>query len=296
MRFALHAGPSSAAWAWANQIVSEAVSNGWTVVDCDSAGMTLLGRPDWVLYKTGDLEADEDKGAVIFGPDFSAADLGRMNASQLADHFHSQSLPGVDGTRWFAGAYVTAAASPSLSLIDSAAQVFEISGFGVMRRPVDLGELRVADPALGIYRDVLVVGDRAFWSSLLFARQGQDASQANAWLDVTGRARLVAEDPWMSLLPGRWSIEWIVEVDPEGGFLEFLFQWGDQEFIKSINRPGRYSVTQSANWVIGGHAPARIVSSRPHFQGRIKFMGAVVNFLGSCPSEAPVIEEPLQER
>ncbi|GAA0197646.1 hypothetical protein GCM10009081_11050 [Brevundimonas nasdae] len=182
-----------------------------------------------------------------------------------------------------------------MHLIDSEVSVIEIDGLGSLKRPDDLGELRSGDPALGIYRNPLFVGARAFWSSDLFAAAKHPILSGPAWLDVTGRAKSVAEEPGMQVLAGLWSIDWLIEVDPEGGFVELVFQWGDQVFTKAIDRPGLYSVTQSAAWPDGGPAVARIASSRPHFQGKVRFAGAAVTYLGAVLPQNRETLEPLEE-
>lgn len=281
MRFALHAGPSDASWVWANQVVAEAVSRGWHVVGRDPGAQNTPGAPDWVLSETAEIEEGEGQSVVIMGPDFTAADLGTMDVSQLAEHFHPRSIPCVFGTRWFASSSVAAAESASgIILISAEKTAMVLNGLGSLERPADLGVLRAADPALGVYESHLSRGVRAFWSPVLFTTAPQDETHpASGWVDITGRVKPVADDPGMSLPAGRWSIEWLVDVNPEGGAADLLFQWGDQELREVVTRPGRYSATQSAQWTVGGHARARILSFRPHFQGRARLVGAVVTRL-----------------
>ena len=279
MRIALHAGPSHASWAWANDVVAQAVSCGWNVVGRVPEAPVVPGQPDWVLSSAADVE---DEGVVIIlGPDFAAADLGRMDVAQLADHFRHRPVPCVYGTRWFASSSVAAAESAGGILLVSADwTVIDLDGLGPLDRPADLGELRAADPALGVYGSRSSPGARAFWSPVLFtAAADEQTADVAEWVDMTGRIKAVADDPGMSLGAGPWSIEWLVDVNPEGGVVDLLFQWGDQELLEVVRRPGRYSVTQSAQWALGGHARARIQSFRPHFQGRARLVGAVVTRL-----------------
>lgn len=282
MRIALHAGPSHAAWTWANEIVAQAVSHGWHVVGRDPEAPATPGQPDWVLSFAAGVE---EKGlVVILGPDFAAADLGRMDISQLADNFRHRSLPCVFGTRWFASSSVAAAEnSGGILLINAETTVIDLDGLAPLERPVNLGELRAADPALGVYGKRPSPGARAFWSPALFTTAAHDqTADAAGWVDMTGRIKNVADDPGMSLGVGPWSIEWLLDVNPEGGVVDLLFQWGDQELHEVVGRPGRYSITQSAHWVVGGHARASIQSFRPHFQGRAKLIGAVVTRLAQA--------------
>ncbi|GAW42086.1 hypothetical protein SH203_02500 [Brevundimonas sp. SH203] len=297
MLLALHAGPTSAAWAWANQIVAQALSNGWRVVERDETEMTSAGRADWLL-SSDSADPAGDMDVLVLGPDFVAADLGRLDAVQLSERFHGQEVPSPDGTRWFASAFVNAskaaASSSMVRLVDAETTVIEVAGLAALKRPGDLGELRAADPALGVYRSDLAAGGRAYWGAALFA-DGQDRSiSASGWQDLTGRVMPVAADPAMSLFSGQWSIEWLIEVDPEDGFVELLFQWGGQDFMKSINQPGLYSIVQSVEWQPGGHMIATITSARPHFQGKVRFSGAVVTYLGAVSPKTLETEE-LQE-
>jgi hypothetical protein len=294
MQLALHAGPSAAAWVWANQVVAQALSSGLRIVERDATEMARPGRADWYLSANGaDLADDVD--VLVFAPDFAAADLGSLAAVQLSERFPGHELPDPDGTRWFANTFVNSANAPSspsrVRLIDAETYLVDVSGLGVLKRPDDLGELRAIDPALGIYRSDLSLGGRAFWGPVLFAA-GQDQIISDAgWRDLTGRSMRVAADPAMALFPGQWSIDWLIEVDPEGGFVELLFQWGGQESRKSINRPGLYAVVQSLEWRSGGHVTATITSARPHFQGRVKLSGAVITYLGPVPPGSLDTEE-----
>lgn len=297
MLLALHAGPTSAAWAWANQIVAQAISNGWRVLERDETESKPAGGADWLLSSDGTNAAGE-MDVLVLGPDFVAADLGRLDVVQLSERFQGQEMPSPDGTRWFAGAFVNAAkaaeSSSRLRLVDAETAVIEVDGLVALKRPGDLGELRADDPALGVYRRRLASGGRAFWSAVLFAGgQGRSIS-ATGWQDLTGRVMPVAADPAMSLISGQWSIEWLIEVDPEDGFVELLFQWGGEIFKKSIAQPGLYSVIQSAELNSGGHMIATITSARPHFQGKARFSGALVTYLGALSQRVPTPEE-LQE-
>lgn len=291
MRVVLHAGPSHASWMLANAIVAQAMSRGLSVVDRDPEAPVSPGQPDWVLSSgTG---TEKEGLVVIVGPDFVAADLGQMDVSQLADHFRHRSMPCVSGTRWFASSSVAAAESAGgILLINAERKAIDLDGLGPLECPADLGELRAADPALGVYGSTPSPGARAFWSPVLFtAAAYEQTADVAEWVDMTGRIKAVADDPGMSLGAGPWSIEWLVDVNPEGGVVDLLFQWGDQELLEIVRRPARYSVTQSAQWAVGGHARARIQSFRPHFQGRARLVGAVVTRLKQAlgqGSEAPI--------
>lgn len=287
MQIALHAGPSAAAWAWANLVVSESLANGWRIADSDAADTTLQGRPDWLL-SSNDAKSSGSLDVIVFAPDFVAADLGARIGAQLVEEFAGRALPAPGETRWFASAFVNAsklmARHTRMHWVGPDTSVIDIDGLGGVQRPTAAVEARAPDPALGIYKPDVAIGERAFWGAVLFAPGLDHAGAESKWTDLTGRVAPIAFDPGMSLVAGRWSIEWFVEVDAEHGAVELAFQWSANQFSRLINRPGLYSVVQVGDLLESGHVAASITSARPHFHGKARLSGALITYLGP-PSE-----------
>lgn len=102
-------------------------------------------------------------------------------------------------------------------------------------------------------------------------------------IDVTGRARTIAYGPYITLVPGRWRLDAVIDVEAQAGVLDLNLEWGSgDEFDVSeccFETAGAYSISIDHDWKVVGACEFRLKTSRPHFDGVINIVSLNVTYV-----------------
>ncbi len=160
------------------------------------------------------------------------------------------------------------------------AKVLDLGGGLVVRAPELPTPSRGRVPRLGFYEDGPVPARNHVWR---FRLEGfdADARQDGDWFDLTGRARAILSGPNVFLPPARWRLSATVELDPLGGAIELMTQWGGASLEKAkermlVDTPGVYAFELEAELDRCDMAEWLVTLDRAHFKGRLRFLGAEI--------------------
>lgn len=187
-------------------------------------------------------------------------------------------------------AQVCVAASRGAPVQSALATRLDTPRLGSVERSPTAAPAPTDDPALDIYRETPPAPDaEARWAPHHFHYPaGREVTGGTPAIDITGRVRIMVYGPYAVLPPGRWEIEALFEIDPEGAPSHLRFEWGSGHDLTvadvSIDKPGAYAMKLSHVWSEGGPAELRLWSVQAAFQGRMEFKGAIVRRLPDLAS------------
>lgn len=119
--------------------------------------------------------------------------------------------------------------------------------------------------------------------------KGADVEGGNPDFDLTGRARFLVHGPYLFMPAGLWRFTAEFLVDPQGdaAYLRFDITNSDQEnvLLERFDEPGRYEVELTGEVIQPRAVEWRVLTARPHFQGRFRLLKVMAYRLAE---QAPV--------
>lgn len=148
--------------------------------------------------------------------------------------------------------------------------------------------------AFAVYRDLdLPLHSPVPWSERLFVYDTRAARDWTGWgvLDTTGRPRILAQGPFLSLPPGTWRACIRLGVDADAARRQYRVDWGTQTECESEHiRPakaGVYELELDFTWERTVPAEIRLILLEGSFSGSLVFHGATIRRL---------VDEAVDER
>jgi hypothetical protein len=153
---------------------------------------------------------------------------------------------------------------------------------GVARRISWTNEsMKVASEALALLPNAGRPGsDRAWWGRMLFEDGGRPSEPCPAHIDVTGKARILAFGPFISLTPGDWRATLELELSPDAARRSYLAEFRSGESLSRLRfgplSPGANAVSITHRFEVAAPAEIRLWVARAAFHGELAFKGAAI--------------------
>ncbi len=176
-------------------------------------------------------------------------------------------------------------------VLDATSTKLNIPGLSEIKNPNPPQPVAGRSP-LAIY-DVIPppLATKALWpAAMMRFPQGRKDDGGLPLIDLTGRARVLAHGPYVTLMPGVWRITYTVMIDPQGGVSSLVFEWGGASMVKEqikFSTPGIYQCQQTHTWTSAEPAQVRISLAQALFQGRFELMDMTVDRIGNAPEIIP---------
>ncbi|MFC0632438.1 hypothetical protein [Brevundimonas balnearis] len=181
-------------------------------------------------------------------------------------------------------------------VIEADAACLTVPGLGDVRRDPEAGvEPRPQIPEAARRAVAMLerpLGSRVgVWGpEVMSFTRGQDPEGGSADIDLTGRTRILAHGPHLTLPAGAWECVVRLAVMPDDE-AKLMFEWGSGEDVHRAHtvmiRPGEYEVALEHSWSKPQAVEIRIWAERGHFSGSVRFHEATVRWLAQAPGQVP---------
>ena len=183
-------------------------------------------------------------------------------------------------------------------LVQSSDTVLAVPGLGQIEREPYEGEWLAHDSlhplaASSIEPERRVTSLR--WGPELFVYHDGGNAEPGV-IPLLGRRRLLLNGPHISVLPGTWTLEVEFSIRPEPA-ADLFIEWGHghetAKFQDLLDKPGRYRLQMTHEWISAAPADFRISLMMPALDGLLEFHGGLLT-AGSPDDPAFSLEHKAQ--